>query len=507
MPLDPTASVQGAELKQLIAAIASVPFGLSLMAVDAPKGPDDVGGWWRATVSHAGESDDIYLHFQTRGSKPVVSFSIPSVATDDSAMSLYSVSPTEVDMKSIGWILKRGPDGTLRGTLSRQLVPAYDFPAVFHRSAAPRRWTPAQPVQKPPKPRWQHRLGEPVYGDIVYDPVAKHILVGTTSGKLVALNPLNGTPAWSAALAAPIRAAPVAAGRAIFVATDRTAVKVDGRTGRLLWTTPLGKPLKPLFPLTDLSSPDSRWDHYSAAPVIHAGIVYVGSRDGCIHALTQTDGTKVRDYCHDEEITGSPVVESNRLYYPSFDGNVYAVRLSDGKPIWKYDTHGAVPRDLKLSGDRILAGSRSYDLVAIDKTRGSGAWTRHSWWGWVDSVPEVHARDLLIGSSDAQRIYDLDAANGRPIWTTFVGGWAWPKPTRAKTMVYAGLIGTAQPYVGKRRGGLAALAARTGRLEWVFQTPHGDKDAVYGFAAAPLVIANRLYAADLNGTVFAFPAR
>ncbi len=466
----------------------------------------DVTGWWQATVSHDGQSDDIYLHFQTRGSKQVASFSIPSVATDDYPLSLYSASAAEVNLNSIGWVLKRAPDGSLRGTLSRQLVPAYDFPAVFRRSEPPRLWMPARPTRSPPKPLWQQQLGAAVYGGIGYDSAGRHMLVATVAGELAALDPRTGKRAWSASLLAPIRAAPVALGDAVFVATDASVVKLDRRTGQSLWTSPLGKPRTPIKALTDLSDFNSRWTHYSAAPIIRAGIVYVASRDGCVHALNTSDGSKVRDYCGDEEITGAPVIDANRLYYPSFNGNIYAVRLSDGAPVWKYDTHGALPRDLVLAGDRLLAASRSYDLVAVDKRSGTARWKMHSWWGWVDSVPEVHSRDLVIGSSDAQRIYDVDTATGRPIWQTFVGGWAWARPTRDGNSVYAGLVGTEQHYVGKRRGGLAALDARTGRLKWLLETQHTDGVAAYGFASAPLVVGGILYAADLNGTVFALPA-
>jgi outer membrane protein assembly factor BamB len=236
-------------------------------------------------------------------------------------------------------------------------------------------------------------------------------------------------------------------------------------------------------------------------------VIYVGSRDGCVHALSAATGASVRNYCASDSITGKPVIDGNAIYYPSFDGRVYAARLSDGAAMWNYDTKGALPHDLAEAGNLILAGSRSYDLVAIDKTSGRPAWTRYIWWSWVDSFPDIRDRDILMGSSDAQRIYDLDARTGRPRWATFVGGWAWPKPARGRSLVYAGLVGTTMPYVGKRVGGLAAFDARTGRLQWVYRTPHGDKDIRWGFAAAPLVVGNRVYAADLQGRVFAFEAR
>ena len=262
--------------------------------------------------------------------------------------------------------------------------------------------------------------------------------------------------------------------------------------------------MRPILPITDSKS---RWDHYSAAPLIRDGSVYVGSRDGCVHALSLESGAKVRDYCSSDEITARPVIDGGKIYYASFDGNVYAARLSDGQMLWKHETYGALTRDLVLAGNRIVAGSRSYDLMAIDKRSGHRLWTHYDWWSWIDSVPEIHGDELLIGSSDSQRVYRLNTVNGRTVWATFIGGWAWPRPSLGKTVVYAGFVGTTMPYVGKRIGGLAALDARTGRIKWMINSKPRADSPIYGFAAAPLVALGKVYVADLDGTVFAFPAK
>lgn len=468
------------------------------------QAPADIAGWWRATVRHDGEADDIYLHFQTRNGKDIVSFSIPSVATDDFPLSLYTASSSRVRLTSVGSNFDRQPDGSLSGILPEGLVPRYKLAAVFHRSSAPKLLAPARPKNSPPKPIWSQNVGAPVFGGLSYDAASKRLLVGTTSGKLVSLDARTGARSWSVLLPDPIRSAPLVDGRTIYVATDRQAVALDARSGQHLWSADIGQPKQPILPIDD---PKSRYDEYSAAPVAYAGILYVGSRDGCVHALSATTGAKVRDYCATDSITGKPVIVGGRIYFPSFDGKVYAARLSDGSPLWTYDTQGAVPHDLAETGKLIIAGSRSYDLVAIDKSTGHRAWTRYVWWSWVDSFADVGRHEIVMGSSDAQRIYDLNAVTGRPIWTTFLGGWAWPKPARSKSLVYAGLVGTAMPYVGKRAGGLAALDARTGALQWIYRTPHGDKDIESGFATSPVVVGNRVYAADLGGKILAFDAK
>ena len=481
---------------------------LLLLLVGAAAAPlaasaDDVQGWWRAAVQHDGQSDDIYLHFQVRDGHRVATFSIPSVGTDEGAIGPYEATPGKVRLTGIGWELGRNPDGSLSADLPEALVPHYKMPAKFRRSASPTISAPPSPTQTAPAPLWKHSVGAPVTSDVAYDPVAQRILVATLAGDVIALNPRTGARAWSTNIGSPIRGEPVVAGGAIFAATDSKVAKIDARTGAVIWSAGLGTPLKPIVPITD---PNSEWDHYSAAPVVDRGRVYVGSRDGCVHAFDQADGSEVRKYCTKAAITGRPVVAGDRIFYASFDGRVYAARLSDGTPLWSHDTHGPVPRDLALSGKNILAGSRSYDLVALNRETGSQSWTHYTWWSWVDSEASVGAKDILVGSSDAQRVYKLDPRTGRATWTTYLGGWAWARPARGTTVVYTGLVGTATPYVGKRDGGLAALDARTGRLKWVLRTPHGAKDPTYGFAAAPLVVGRRLYAADLNGTLFAFRA-
>jgi outer membrane protein assembly factor BamB len=488
-------------LKRLLAA-ASLGFALPTAAQPAVD-RGDPAGWWRGLASHNGETDELYLHFQQRGERGVVSFSIPSVGTDDAPLTHYSYDANSVDLTEAGSTLARTRDGALTGIIPAGLVPLYKIAVTFRRSPQPRQPALIPPRRPAPRPLWTANLGSPIVGGIVRDPGTNALIIGTLDGRVVSISPAAGRLIWSATLGSPVRAAAVVSGRAIFVGADARAAKLDARSGKIIWSAPLGAPLKVPVPIT---SRNSEWDHYSAAPILSDGKLFVGSRDGCVHVLRAADGVEQRKTCIGSAITGTPIVEGGRVYFAGLDGIVRAVRIGDGASLWTYDTHGAVPRDLGSAGPLILAGSRSYDLVAIDKRTGRRAWTHYVWWSWVDAAPNVGRSDILIGSSDAQRVYRLDQRTGRAMWTTRVNGWAWTRPERGNRIEYTVTNGTTTNYVGKRDGGLSALDLRSGRLEWRFSTEHRADDALFGFAAPPLAFAGRLFAADLNGSLFAFKA-
>jgi outer membrane protein assembly factor BamB len=195
------------------------------------------------------------------------------------------------------------------------------------------------------------------------------------------------------------------------------------------------------------------------------------------------------------------------VYFGSFDGKVYSARLTDGALGWQRDTHGPITGDLALAGGKLLAGSRSYDLSAFDLATGDPAWARYFWFSWVESSPNVSGDRFYIGSSDSRRVFAFANRDGKQLWAARVPGWTWPKPAIGRRSIYAGVIGTTRPYVGKRSGGLAALEPATGRLKWLLSAS-APKDAMfYGFAAAPVAAGGMVYAADLDGKVIALPDR
>jgi outer membrane protein assembly factor BamB len=466
-----------------------------------PPQPAPITGWWRASLSHDGESQDIWLHFQDRGGNLIASFSNPQIGIDDTPLSRVTETPETVELSSIGWSLHRNVDGTLSGTIPDALVPVYGLPAQFERSQAPQPAVSPQPATPAPKPQWQQSVGAKVYAGLTFDAFRKHVIVATDAGKVAALRARSGQLAWSAEGGAPIRATPLVAGKAIYVPTDMALLKLDASTGRRIWSAPIGVSKAQRLEIDD---PKSRWDHYSSSAVVSGSAVYVGSRDGCVYRFSAASGTRLGHYCASDLVTATPVVDGDRIYFASFDKTVYAADVASGRTLWKRNVSGEVPRDLALAGRNILAGSRSYDLVALDKLTGRPSWNRYYWFSWVDSPPNLAGNVVYIGASDALHVFAFDGTSGGKLWESRVPGWTWAKPAVGRTTVYAAVTGTAGPYVGPRAGGFAAIDRKSGKLRWFVPSEKPEKAPVYGFASAPVVGDGMVYAADLAGNVFAF---
>jgi outer membrane protein assembly factor BamB len=481
---------------------------LSIGAATSAQSPSEapkLDGWWRASATHAGESKDFFLHFEERSGKPVVRFSIPWIAADGSPLGPYKIEGSKVIFPAVGWSLALDEGGkSLSGTIPSDIVPVYQISVRFERADAPEQ-PKVQPAGKAPEPIWQRRLDGSVFGPLAYDRSTRSVIVGTDAGTLAALAATNGSVRWSAKLGAPIRAAATVARDGIYVATDTAVAKLGNSNGRILWRRAFTGTIAPRKDMTD---PASRWDHYGSSVVLSDGLAIVGSRDGCVYALKQRDGVVQQRICSGDVIASTPVVTGGQVYFSSFDHNLYAANLATGAIAWKTDLKAPAPGDLALVDGRILAGSRSYDLTAHDPDTGKIGWTNYFWFSWIDSAPVEDRGQLLVGSSDGLRLFALDPRTGRTDWSTFIGGWAWARPAADERNAYAGAVGTKTlPYIGPRSGGLAAVDRTNGRLKWLFTPPHDPKAVISGFASGPLAIGGRVYAADLEGNVFALPAR
>ena len=79
-----------------------------------------------------------------------------------------------------------------------------------------------------------------------------------------------------------------------------------------------------------------------------------------------------------------------------------------GEVLWKHDTGAPVSSSAAVAGERVLIGSRSYDLFAFDAATGAVDWRHYYWFSWVDSDPTVMDGTVYVGSSDALKLIALD---------------------------------------------------------------------------------------------------
>jgi outer membrane protein assembly factor BamB len=209
-------------------------------------------------------------------------------------------------------------------------------------------------------------------------------------------------------------------------------------------------------------------------------------------------------------MTATPALHGDLVIFAAYDGKVQAVSAKDGKSRWTYDAKLAVPGDLTVAGDRVLLGSRSYDLISLDAATGKEQWKHYYWFSWIESPPVVRDGVIYTGSSDATNVYALDLADGSLRWKTAVPGYSWQRTAVSDDLVIAGTVGTGA-FPGSRSGSLAALDRATGEIRWLYLDPPSEETAKarkeWGFGASPVIADGVAYAADLNGKVYAFPLR
>jgi outer membrane protein assembly factor BamB len=202
------------------------------------------------------------------------------------------------------------------------------------------------------------------------------VLVGLSGGKLVNLDPADGTPLWETTITRPsgrselariadIDADPVVIGTIAFVGSyNGDLAAVDITTGTVLWRRELSAHAGLAADASSLFITDSqdqvwgadpsdgagRWRQEGlryrqlTAPALLPNLVAVGDLDGYVHLLAQSDGRLVgrARVSGKGAITARPLVVGNRLYVYADDGTLAALSVG-GAPAARSGLRGSVP--------------------------------------------------------------------------------------------------------------------------------------------------------------------
>src|SRR5581483_6748133 len=113
--------------------------------------------------------------------------------------------------------------------------------------------------------------------------------------------------------------------------------------------------------------------------------------------------------------------------------------------------------------------------------------------------PPVAGYGRVYIANFAGRLFSLDAATGRTLWSYASGRCGWASPALADHAVYETFIGNAECGSATRDGEVASFDADTGRLRWRRRTGPCE--------SSPLVAGGTVYVGDWNGLVWALDAR
>jgi outer membrane protein assembly factor BamB len=464
----------------------------------------DLVGWWSAAPVHAGESSPVALQFLEKDGKQEARLWLMAIGAHDIPLGAVTITGNSIDTKESFPLTWNPTTRSLSGHLPADAAPVYNIPIEFKRSEpvekpVPRDWT------KAPRPsvRWSVETGAPVWAGLEWHADSGLLFVGDEQGALHAID-RDGKVRWKIATHKPIRAQPKVIGGHVYVASDSGYLyKLDLSTGIEQWDVRIDTGSEPRIPS---NQEKTRWDRYGSSVVTDGKRLYIASRDKHLYALDMKSGRELWRVAADDIMTATPALFGDLVIFAAYDGKVRAVSASNGSSRWTYDAKLAVPGDVVVAGDRVLVGSRSYDLIALDAATGRELWKTYRWFSWIESPPVVRDGVLYTGSSDATNVYAYNLSDGSLRWKSPVPGYSWQRIAMTDDLLITGTLGKGA-YPASRNGALFALDRSTGAIRWMYLDPPPEEIVKagknWGFAASPVIGDGVVYAADFNGRVYA----
>ena len=342
----------------------------------------------------------------------------------------------------------------------------------------------------------------------------------------------------------------------VFAGIDSTVHAVDPRTGKALWTKPVGSYSysmtsgTPTILKDRVIVPVSQFEISFAADNKHECCTnhgYVLSLDPKTGAQqwrydTLPEAKPIRDRGDGKQLLGpsgapiwnSPVVDEKR-------GLVYFGTGESNSPPAHKNTNALIAIDLKTGKEKWAFHATKDDIF----NSGCGASPKPEQLNCM-KAPETVYRDVDFGASlilgthaDGKQlvyagqksgsVWALEPDTGKVVWRTPIGtggalgGIHWGIAYDNET-VYAPITNVGRPIPGEWDGdptikpGLYALDAKTGKIKWQFnpEAPAGTPAPAPGtrggwrgnvFSTAPTVIDGAVVAAALDGTLYVVDAK
>jgi outer membrane protein assembly factor BamB len=147
----------------------------------------------------------------------------------------------------------------------------------------------------------------------------------------------------------------------------------------------------------------------SSSPAVVNGVVYIGTTDYNLQALSARTGAKLWSYETRDIINSSPAVANGVVYFGSDDYNVYALNARTGDKLWSYATGNSVGSPTVVNGV-VYVGSYDQNVYALNARTGDKLWS-YKTGSYVDASPVVVNGMVYIGSYD-NNVYAFGLKHG-----------------------------------------------------------------------------------------------
>lgn len=249
-------------------------------------------------------------------------------------------------------------------------------------------------------------------------------------------------------------------------------------------------------------------------PSIDEERVYVGSDNGVMWALNQSDGStawskQIGFHVKGKGIFSSPAVHEGTLYFGGYDGNVYALDAQTGAQKWvsfEADWVGSSPAlapDLNLLFIGLEFGlwRKRGGIAALDMKTGKTIWTDRANPAYTHSTPlylKKHQQVVIGGNDGVARLYD--AKSGTPLWQFKTG-----EPGEAEIISGFSKFDIKESFAYDATRDRIIFGNVAGVLFFIDRTSGKEVSrfvAEFGFIATPLVSGNAVYATSVDKNLY-----
>jgi len=295
------------------------------------------------------------------------------------------------------------------------------------------------------------------------------VLIGAGIGSIAVV---GGAVGWALNSRTPASPPPSAATGNTPAGQSLQKYRGVGAPGKAVWTFPTGNAI-------------------NANPGAANGVVYVGSTDNNLYAISTATGHQAWSLSTGS-VTAAPQAVGDVVCLSTSEGHFYALHAASGKRAWDLDTSlpAVYKRTWATYGASVILPAATTPMRAYEAATG----TR----GVTFTTREPYVMKLSVAGGV---LYALDALGILYAFHAATGAEIWHKPLFSSNdlPVMGFTVGGGRIFMGTQAGALYAIAAGSGRVLWTYHPGNGiDSDQAF---AGGLV-----YVKDNAGTLHAVGA-
>lgn len=244
---------------------------------------------------------------------------------------------------------------------------------------------------------WQYNAEDVITGGIGIDDQGSVAVIGTRSGKLIALDARTGAPRWAVALASSSLAPALISGDKVIVITNSGAIfGLDIHSGATVWQYATQVPNTSVRGMAKPLALDAR-------------TVLIGGADGRIHALDTMTGAPVwtrrvglamgsGEVDQLRDVDGTPTVVDHYLYAASYSGQLTGFDMTTGRTMFVSELSST--KKLTTLADAVIGSSTDGDVVAFNRLSGEKLWENHDLKYRGLTNPVIIGAYIAVGDAD-----------------------------------------------------------------------------------------------------------